>query len=181
MDHTTTLAGGCPILALDMYEHCYHIDYGARAGAYVDAFMATINWPNVACPSRTAFVSFWPQLTATALRSILVLAIVGMSSILRHRDEGFGCRCAAGLNPRHAADFEFGDNLVGDFLIKAGPVLAQAGTSASSVFRHRGSPQPAPRASLATLDLSRTTHPGELSLFVAGQRHGGGSLQLRSA
>jgi Fe-Mn family superoxide dismutase len=26
MDHTTTLAGGCPILALDMYEHSYHFD-----------------------------------------------------------------------------------------------------------------------------------------------------------
>jgi len=48
MDHTTTLAGGQPILALDMYEHSYHMDYGARAAAYVDAFMAAINWPNVA-------------------------------------------------------------------------------------------------------------------------------------
>jgi Fe-Mn family superoxide dismutase len=48
MDHTTTLAGGCPILALDMYEHSYRIDYGARAAAYVGAFMAAINWPNVA-------------------------------------------------------------------------------------------------------------------------------------
>jgi len=48
MDHTTTLAGGCPILALDMYEHSYHLDYGARAAAYVDAFIAAINWPSVA-------------------------------------------------------------------------------------------------------------------------------------
>ena len=48
MDHTTTLAGSCPILALDMYEHSYHIDYGAKAAAYVDAFMAAINWTNVA-------------------------------------------------------------------------------------------------------------------------------------
>jgi len=47
MDHTTTLAGGQPILALDMYEHSYHMDYGARAAAYVDAYMAAINWPNV--------------------------------------------------------------------------------------------------------------------------------------
>jgi len=31
-----------------MYEHSYHIDYGAQAAAYVDAFMAAINWPNVA-------------------------------------------------------------------------------------------------------------------------------------
>ena len=47
MDHTTMLAGGRPILALDMYEHAYHLDYGARAAAYVDAFMAAINWQNV--------------------------------------------------------------------------------------------------------------------------------------
>jgi len=46
-DHTTTLAGGRPILALDMYEHAYHMDYGAKAAAYVDAFMQAINWPNV--------------------------------------------------------------------------------------------------------------------------------------
>lgn len=43
-DHTMTLAGGTPILALDMYEHAYAIDYGAKAGAYVDAFMGAVNW-----------------------------------------------------------------------------------------------------------------------------------------
>jgi Fe-Mn family superoxide dismutase len=32
------------LLALDMYEHAYAMDYVARAAAYVDAFMATINW-----------------------------------------------------------------------------------------------------------------------------------------
>ena len=47
-DHCHTLAGGMPILALDMYEHSYHIDYGPQAAAYVDAFMAAVNWPNVA-------------------------------------------------------------------------------------------------------------------------------------
>ncbi len=46
-DHTTTLAGGRPILPLDMYEHSYHMDYGAKAAAYVDAFMQVINWSNV--------------------------------------------------------------------------------------------------------------------------------------
>jgi superoxide dismutase, Fe-Mn family len=45
-DHTMTLAGGTPLLALDMYEHAYHLDYGAKAGAYVDAFMAAIDWKN---------------------------------------------------------------------------------------------------------------------------------------
>jgi Fe-Mn family superoxide dismutase len=42
----TTLAGGQPILALDMYEHAYHMDYGAKAGEYVDAFMQAIRWSN---------------------------------------------------------------------------------------------------------------------------------------
>ena len=45
-DHTTTLAGGQPILALDMYEHSYHLDFGAKAGAYVDTFMQSIQWAN---------------------------------------------------------------------------------------------------------------------------------------
>jgi Fe-Mn family superoxide dismutase len=47
-DHTHGLAGGTPILALDMYEHAYHIDFASNAGAYVDAFMANIAWPRVA-------------------------------------------------------------------------------------------------------------------------------------
>ncbi len=46
-DHTTTVAGGTPILALDMYEHSYHMDYGAKAADYVGVFMAAINWPAV--------------------------------------------------------------------------------------------------------------------------------------
>ena len=32
-DHTHTLAEARPILALDMYEHAYHIDFGARAAS----------------------------------------------------------------------------------------------------------------------------------------------------
>ena len=43
-DHTMTLAGATPILALDMYEHAYAMDYGAKAAAYVDAFMGAVNW-----------------------------------------------------------------------------------------------------------------------------------------
>ncbi len=47
MDHTTTLAAGEPLLALDMYEHSYHMDYGANAAAYVEASMAAINGKKV--------------------------------------------------------------------------------------------------------------------------------------
>jgi superoxide dismutase, Fe-Mn family len=45
-DHCHTLAGGTPILALDMYEHSYHMDFGAKAGSYVDCFMDVIRWQN---------------------------------------------------------------------------------------------------------------------------------------
>jgi superoxide dismutase, Fe-Mn family len=47
-DHTTTIGDGAVILALDMYEHSYHIDYGAKAAAYVDAYMQNINWQDAA-------------------------------------------------------------------------------------------------------------------------------------
>jgi Fe-Mn family superoxide dismutase len=46
-DHAHVLAGGVPILALDMYEHAYHLDFGAAAGRYVDAFMDHIDWQKV--------------------------------------------------------------------------------------------------------------------------------------
>ena len=46
-DHTMTLAGGRPVLAMDMFEHAYAMDYGAKAAGYVDAFMQQIRWDNV--------------------------------------------------------------------------------------------------------------------------------------
>ncbi|WP_143271785.1 superoxide dismutase [Bradyrhizobium mercantei] len=47
-DHTTTLAGGRPVLVLDMYEHAYHMDFGAAAARYVDIYMEAIRWDNAA-------------------------------------------------------------------------------------------------------------------------------------
>ncbi|MGY3423364.1 superoxide dismutase [Bradyrhizobium sp. F1.13.4] len=35
--------GGVPILALDMYEHAFHLELGAKAGAYIAAFMRNID------------------------------------------------------------------------------------------------------------------------------------------
>ncbi|GBC76881.1 Superoxide dismutase [Fe] [bacterium HR08] len=46
-DHTHSLAGGVPLLVMDMYEHAYHIDYGANARGYIDAFFQNINWDEV--------------------------------------------------------------------------------------------------------------------------------------
>src|SRR3981081_2226727 len=44
-EHSQAVAGGIPILALDMYEHAYHIDFGANAKAYVDIFLRNVDWP----------------------------------------------------------------------------------------------------------------------------------------
>ena len=33
-------------LALDMYEHSYQMDFGAKAASYVDAFMGVVSWGN---------------------------------------------------------------------------------------------------------------------------------------
>ena len=71
-DHTHGMAGGIPILALDMYEHSYHIDFGANVGGYVDAFMANIAWSRVA--ARFAGKAFEPMphtVTTTAARAML--------------------------------------------------------------------------------------------------------------
>jgi Fe-Mn family superoxide dismutase len=46
-DHMHAPAAGIPLLALDMYEHSYHMDYGAGAARYIDAFMKNIDWEEV--------------------------------------------------------------------------------------------------------------------------------------
>jgi superoxide dismutase, Fe-Mn family len=45
--HTQALAAGVPLLVLDMYEHAFHLDYGAAAAKYVDAFFANVQWAEV--------------------------------------------------------------------------------------------------------------------------------------
>jgi Fe-Mn family superoxide dismutase len=46
-DHMHGATLGYPLLVLDMYEHAYHLDYGAAAAKYVDAFMQNVNWDEV--------------------------------------------------------------------------------------------------------------------------------------
>ncbi len=43
-DHTQSVAGAAPILAIDMYEHAYHLDFGTNAAAYIATFMRNIDW-----------------------------------------------------------------------------------------------------------------------------------------
>lgn len=46
-DHMHNAPLSRPLLALDMYEHAYHMDYGAAAAKYVDAFMQNVKWEEV--------------------------------------------------------------------------------------------------------------------------------------
>ena len=65
-DHTHAVAGGVPLLALDMYEHAYHLDFGAATGQYVDAFMENIQWARVYERYQAAVHAASDPLTATA-------------------------------------------------------------------------------------------------------------------
>jgi Fe-Mn family superoxide dismutase len=46
-DHMHSPAMTAPLLVMDMYEHSYHMDFGAAAAQYVDAFFNNINWEAV--------------------------------------------------------------------------------------------------------------------------------------
>jgi len=46
-DHNQCIAGAIPIMALDMYEHAYALEFGANAAAYVAGFMRNIDWAAV--------------------------------------------------------------------------------------------------------------------------------------
>jgi len=43
-DNSQSIPGAVPVLALDMYEHAYQLEFGANATAYIAAFMRNIDW-----------------------------------------------------------------------------------------------------------------------------------------
>jgi Fe-Mn family superoxide dismutase len=46
-DHMHSVPLSVPLLVMDMYEHSYHIDFGAAAAKYVEAVLDNINWEEV--------------------------------------------------------------------------------------------------------------------------------------
>ena len=53
-DHMHGAVTGAPLLVLDMYEHAFHMDYGAAAAKYVDAFMLNLDWQVIDARYRAA-------------------------------------------------------------------------------------------------------------------------------
>ncbi len=42
------MAGGVPLLVMDVFEHAYMTDYGLKRADYIEAFFTAIDWPVVA-------------------------------------------------------------------------------------------------------------------------------------
>lgn len=45
--NTFPMWNATPILALDVYEHAYFMDFGSKRGDYIEAFLKVIDWDNV--------------------------------------------------------------------------------------------------------------------------------------
>ena len=71
-DTSQGVAGGIPVLALDMYEHAYQIDFGTNAAAYVATFMRNIEWNAVQgrYEDATAVKPPRPRLARAELRDV---------------------------------------------------------------------------------------------------------------
>ena len=62
-DHAHGLADSVPILALDMDEHAYCLDFGAFATAYIDAYLNNLHWDR---PARRFAAALTPLPTPPA-------------------------------------------------------------------------------------------------------------------
>lgn len=80
-DHAHALGEAVPIVALDLYEHAYHIDYGAAAADYVATFMANLHWDRIAqrferaVASSAAAIELPPDRLASRLNDWLLLDV----------------------------------------------------------------------------------------------------------
>jgi superoxide dismutase, Fe-Mn family len=45
--HTYPIWNATPLVALDVYEHAYFLDYQTDRASYIDAFFANLDWPTV--------------------------------------------------------------------------------------------------------------------------------------
>ena len=94
-DHSQSVAGGMPILALDMYEHAYHLEFGANATAYIAAFMRNIDW-------AATQLRYEDAIKVAPARPLEQKQFAGLPSISRRSQSATEVGCAAS-NSRHKA------------------------------------------------------------------------------
>ena len=77
-NHTQSLASGAPLLVMDMYEHAYHMDYGASAAAYIEAFLANVRWEEVNRRYERALKAFHGAATLSPDRPLFDVTFLGL-------------------------------------------------------------------------------------------------------
>jgi Fe-Mn family superoxide dismutase len=131
-DHTQSISGGIPILAIDMYEHAYHPDFGANAIAYVAAFMRNIDWAAVQARYRNAVKvepppklvqKQWPDLPAMTVEEVKAMLDAGQPiQIIDTRPRHYSTRAQDMMEGAVWRDPERVDEWIGE-LSKTDPVV----------------------------------------------------------
>jgi len=131
-DHNQSISGGIPILALDMYEHAYHLDFGANAAAYIAAFMRNIDWNavqtrfqnaiQVAPPPRLEQRQF-PDLPSITVEEVKAMLDAGEPvQIIDTRPRHYSTRASDMMDGAVWRDPEHVDDWIGG-LSKGAPVV----------------------------------------------------------
>jgi superoxide dismutase, Fe-Mn family len=131
-DHSQSISGGIPILAIDMYEHAYHLDFGANATAYVAAFVRNIDWDAVQTRYRNAtkvapppklVQKQWPDLPAITVEEVKSMLDAGQSiQIIDTRPRHYTARAQDIMEGAVWRDPERVDEWIGE-LSKIDPVV----------------------------------------------------------
>jgi superoxide dismutase, Fe-Mn family len=131
-DHSQSISGGIPILAIDMYEHAYHLDFGANANAYVAAFVRNIDWDAVQTRYRNAtkvapppklVQKQWPDLPAITVEEVKSMLDAGQSiQIIDTRPRHYTARAQDIMEGAVWRDPERVDEWIGE-LSKTDPVV----------------------------------------------------------
>jgi superoxide dismutase, Fe-Mn family len=131
-DHNQHLAGGIPILALDMYEHAYHLDFGANATAYIAAFMRNIDWGAAQTrygnatkvePPPKLVQKQWPDLPAMSVEEVKAMLDAGQAiQVIDTRPRHYSTRSHDIMEGAVWRDPERVDEWIGE-LSKTDPVV----------------------------------------------------------
>jgi Fe-Mn family superoxide dismutase len=132
VDHSSNITGGIPLLALDMYEHAYHLDFGANATAYIAAFMRNIDWDAVQARYRNAIKvepppklvqKQWPDLPSMTVEEVRAMIEAGQPiQVIDTRPRHYSTRAQDMMAGATWRDPERVDEWIGE-LSKTDPVV----------------------------------------------------------